>query len=39
MRYEKPVLEVLCLDVTNIVVTSIQDGVFTGDDGIPGDEF
>ena len=39
MRYEKPILEILYLDVTNIVATSLKDGVFEGDDYISGDEF
>lgn len=39
MKYEQPILDILYLDVTNIVVTSLKDGVFTGDDDIPGGEF
>lgn len=39
MRYEKPILDILYLDVTNIVATSIKEGEFTGGDDIPGDEF
>ena len=39
MRYEKPILDILYLDVTNIVATSLKDSEFKGDDGIPGDDF
>ena len=40
MRYEKPILDILYLDVTNIVATSLKDNSeFNGDVGIPGDEF
>lgn len=39
MRYEKPILDILYLDVTNIVATSLKDSEFKGDDYISGEEF